>query len=1527
MEIKQNGLEVAIIGLACRFPGSNTVDSFWQNLIAGLELTSVFPETDIKQNHQTIKVGGILDDVELFDASFFDINPRDAETIDPQHRLFLECAWSALEHAGYNSQRENRPIGVYVGIGMSTYLLYNLYPDQELMASRGLLQTMTGTEKDHVPTRVSYKLNLKGPSLSVQTACSSSLVAVHLACQGLLNGECDMALASGVAVKVPQNELTLSPMELVSPSGHCRAFDAQANGTIGGNGIGVVVLKRLEDAIADRDYIYAVIKGSAINNDGDTKIGYTAPSQEGQARVIRAAQMMAEVEPDTITYIEAHETGTSLGDPIEIAALTQAFRARTNKQGYCAIGSVKTNIGHLDAAAGIAGLIKTVLALHHKVLPPSLNFEIPNPQIDFEHSPFYVNTQLREWQTNGIPRRAGVSSFGFGGTNAHVILEEAPAVEKQGSRGAGEQGRKYHLLVISAKTESALETATDNLAQHLVQHPNLNLADVAYTLQVGRREFNHRRILVCQDIQDAINTLHNRASQRVFTHYQEPSERPIVFMFPGQGAQYVNMARELYQHEIIFQQECDRCFALLKPHLNIDLRQVLYPTAADTQTATQQLQQTAITQPALFVIEYALAKLWMSWGIVPHAAIGHSIGEYVAATLAGVFSLEDALALVATRGQLMQKQPPGTMLAVGLSRDAVQSFLGEKLSLAASNSPSLSVISGSIEAVEALEKQLAVQKVDYRRLHTSHAFHSQMMDAIIEPFIAQLQRLNLKPPQIKLISNVTGTWMTAEDATDPTYWARQLRQSVQFSLGIAELLKDTQAIFLEVGPGQTLSTLTRQQTSERIVISSLPRPQEQKSDLEFLLKALGRLWLAGVQVDGSGFYADQKPARLPLPTYPFERQRYWVDPPKPSTDRQGRLDKKPDIADWFYVPLWQRSISPLPKMDEQKRCWLVFVDESGLGSGMVERLEQLGYTAIQVKIGAEFSKNSDRVYTINPQQQKHYEQLLREILVLEPISFIAHLWSITPHLSFAASQDLGFYSLLYLAQAIGNQNLTGAIHMGVVSSNIQDVTGTETICPQKATLLGTCKVIPQEYANITCCSIDVVLESFSKNQISDRIIQEIAAQSTDTVVAYRGNYRWLPTYTAVRLETAREKIPLQPKGVYLITGGLGGIGLAIAEYLAQTVQAKLILVSRSSLPSKNEWEQWLKDHDRHDATAIKIRQVQILENLGAEVLVLSADVTNVAQMQMVAERSQQVFGQIQGIFHAAGIAGGGIIQLKTPEMAANVMAPKVKGTLVLEETFKNTHLDFLVLFSSLSSIVGGAGQVDYCAANIFLDVFATYKASQTKTFTTSINWDAWEEIGMGVKTQEISETLKQQHLETLRTGISPKEGLDSLSRVLQSGLNRVVVSTKDLQAVVKQKHDGIAQNEELNPQKTQTSPSARGRSRKTTTYIAPRNEIEQQIAQIWQEQLGIEAVGVNDNFFELGGHSLLAVRIVSRLREIYQVELSLRTLLEAPTLAKVASAITENLLQQAELEEMNQVLAEIEGLSLEEVKEQLSNSQ
>jgi acyl transferase domain-containing protein/thioesterase domain-containing protein len=877
---------IAIVGMAGRFPGAKNVDEFWQNLRDGVESIYFFSEEELEslgidesvvRDPRYVKARGVLEDIELFDASFFGFNPREAEITDPQHRFFLESAWQALENAGYNSETYAGSIGVYAGAGtFNTYFLNNLYPNHQLRESVGDFQLAIANEKDFLATRVSYKLNLKGPSITVQTACSTSLVAISMACQSLLTYQCDMALAGGVSIGVNQKTGYFYKEGMIfSPDGHCRAFDAKAQGTVSGSGVGIVVLKRLEEAIADGDYIYAVIKGSALNNDG-AKIGYTAPSIDGQAQAIADALAIAEIPPETVTYIEAHGTGTPLGDPIEIAGLTQAFSLETKKKGFCAIGSAKTNIGHLDTAAGVTGLIKTVQALKHQLIPPSLHFEQANPKIDFANSPFYVNTKLSEWKAGKTPRRAGVSSFGIGGTNAHVVLEEAPSVEKSG------ESRPSQVLVLSAKTSSALDCATVNLSNYLKQHPDENLADVAYTLQVGRRAFSHRRLVVCNDIQEGAIALDNLDPKRVFTNLQESKNRPVVFMFSGQGSQYINMSLELYQVETTFREQIDICSEILKPHLGIDLRHVLYPNEAQAQAATNQLKQTAITQPALFAIEYALAKLWMSWGVNPKAMIGHSIGEYVAACLAGVFSLEDGLSLVAARGKLMQQLPSGSMLAVPLPEQQVQEFLGNKLDLAVINGASMSVLSGATNAVDELAQKLLEKGVECRRLHTSHAFHSQMMEPILEPFTEQVKKVKLKAPKIPYLSNVTGNWITATEATNPSYYAQHLRQTVRFAEGLQKLLKDPNQILLEVGPGRTLNTLAKQHPNkgaQQIVLSSLRHPQDQNSDVAFLLTTLGKLWLGGVQIDWSTFYASEQRYRLPLPTYPFERQRYWIEAP------------------------------------------------------------------------------------------------------------------------------------------------------------------------------------------------------------------------------------------------------------------------------------------------------------------------------------------------------------------------------------------------------------------------------------------------------------------------------------------------------------------------------------------------------------------------------------------------------------------------------------------------------------------------
>ncbi|MFS0517036.1 beta-ketoacyl synthase N-terminal-like domain-containing protein [Nostoc sp. UIC 10607] len=901
-----NNSEIAIISLAGRFPEAKNIDSFWQNLRDGVESISRLTDEelinsgvslDLLNNPNYVKASAVLSDIELFDANFFAYSAKEAELIDPQQRLFLELAWEAIEKAGYDPHTYNGLIGVYAGVGMNRYLVNNLYSHHQLLETVDPLQLIISNDKDFLPTRVAYKLNLTGTAVNVQTACSTSLVAVHLACQSLLNCECDMALAGGVTLSIPRKIGYLHQEGMIlSPDGHCRAFDAKAQGTIASSGAGIVVLKRLKDAISDRDHIHAIIKGSAINNDGAIKVGFTAPSVSGQAAVISEAQVIAGVDAETISYIEAHGTATPLGDPIEIAALTQAFNQSTDKKGFCAIGSLKTNLGHLDTAAGVAGLIKTVLALQNKMLPPSLHFETPNPKIDFANSPFYVNTTLTEWKTNNTPRRAGVSSFGIGGTNAHVILEEAPLFE-QGRRGAEEQGRNYQLLVLSAKTANALEKATANLVTHLKEHPELNLGDVAYTLNSGRRGFNYRRMLICQDLEDAVKTLSSLAAQQVFTNYTEITERSVVFMFPGQGSQYVNMAREIYETETVFKEQVDYCSEILKPLLGLDLRHILYPREETIDEASKQLQQTAVAQPAIFVIEYALAKLWQSYGVEPQAAIGHSIGEYVAATLAEVFSLEDALSLVAARGQMMQQLPTGAMLSIPLPADKIKSLLGQELSVAAINQPSQCVVSGSTAAVDTLQNQLAAQGIECRRLHTSHAFHSQMMEPILKAFAERVKKVTLNPPKLPYISNLTGNWITVTQATNPDYYAQHLRSTVLFSQGVEKLLATPEQVLLEVGPGHTLTTLVKRhpdKAAAQTVLTSVRHPQEKQSDNHVLFTTLGQLWLAGVNIDWFGFYSHQEHYRLPLPTYPFERQRYWIDPPQKTA--WGQLQALPTTS-------------------------------------------------------------------------------------------------------------------------------------------------------------------------------------------------------------------------------------------------------------------------------------------------------------------------------------------------------------------------------------------------------------------------------------------------------------------------------------------------------------------------------------------------------------------------------------------------------------------------------------------------------
>jgi amino acid adenylation domain-containing protein len=898
----EGGLDIAIVAMNGRFPGAPDVERFWRNLRDGIEGSSVHSVEELValgadptavSAPSYVRVSAPIEGADLFDAAFFGFSPREAETMDPQQRVFLECAWEALEQAGYDSQRYPGLIGAYAASGTAEYLFFHLLP--HLNDLHSILQLSIGNEKDFLATRVSYELDLRGPSLNVQTGCSSGLVAVHLACQALLAYQCDMALAGGISLQLPVIPgYPYQPGGILSPDGHCRAFSAEAEGTLASSGIGVVVLKRLADAVADGDTIRAVIKGTAINNDGGGKIGYTAPGIEGQARVIDMAHAAAAVDPRSITFVEGHGSGTPLGDPIEVAALTRAFRGGTEDRQFCALGSVKSNIGHTDTAAGLAGLIKTALALEHRQIPPTLHFERPNPRIDFAGSPFYVNNRLIDWPEGPTPRRAGVSSFGIGGTNAHAVLEEAPEPVPSAPP------RPWDLLVLSARSEAALEVATDRLAEHLERNPAENLSDIAWTLQDGRRRFAHRHVLVCRDGDDtasAARALRERDPRRLLGGFDEAADRPVVFLFPGVGDHYPGMAAGLYRDEPVFRRELDRCADLLTPLLGTDLRTLLFPQGPDGKPAAagvdlkamlgrtdpfagSPLARTAIAQPVLFAVELALARLWMSWGIRPSAMLGYSLGEYVAACVAGVLSVEDALRVVAERARLIEALPAGGMLAVALPEPETAPLLTGGLAVAAVNGPVLTVVAGPPDEIERLAGALAERGVAARRLPTTHAFHTRGMEPIAGAVRELLSSVRLRAPEIPYLSDVTGTWITAAEATDPDYWVAHLLRPVRFGDAVAELWSDPARALLEVGPGQGLGSLALQHpeapTGDRVVVPSLRGAWERREDGDVLLGALGRLWLAGCRVDWAGFHAGARRRRVPLPTYPFERRRYWV---------------------------------------------------------------------------------------------------------------------------------------------------------------------------------------------------------------------------------------------------------------------------------------------------------------------------------------------------------------------------------------------------------------------------------------------------------------------------------------------------------------------------------------------------------------------------------------------------------------------------------------------------------------------------
>ena len=933
--------DIAVVGRALRVPGARTVGEFWDNLRNGVESVRRLSDAELRaagvdpavmSDPNYIKVGAPLEGMELFDAGFFGFSPREASIMDPQHRHFLEVAWEALEDAGHIPEGFSGRIGVFGGSGMNAYMPYHLFTNPKLMTAAGLfLVRHTGNDKDFLTTRVSYLFDLRGPSVNIQTACSTSLVAIHSACQSLINQECDMALAGGVTIELPHGHGYLyQEGEILSDDGHCRAFDRKAKGTIFGSGVGLVVLRRLEDALADGDTVYAVVKASAVNNDGGRKVGYLAPSVDGQAEAVAEALNLSGVPADSISYIECHGTGTPVGDPIEIAGLTHAFRSLTDRTGFCAVGSAKTNIGHLDTAAGVAGFIKVVEMLRHQSLVPNLHFREPNPEVDWPKTPFFVSDRTAAWRSkSGEPLRASVNSLGVGGTNAHVVLEEARPIRST------QPGRATTVLVLSARSKASLDRATARLADHLERTPDLSLNDVAYTLAAGRRRFPERRAIVAASAEEAIAGLRAGGPPRWLSAPTLQQGAKVAFLFPGGGAQYPGMAADLYASEPVFRARVDTCLDLLETHHGIDLRPVLFPGPENQEKAAAELVRPSLALPALLTIELAVAELLKSWGVTPAAMLGHSMGEYAAAFLAGVFSLRDVLSVVACRGRLFETLPDGGMLSVPLPESELLPELVQGLSFAASNGPGLSLVSGEVAAIGELEARLKAKGVEARRLAITVAAHSQMLDPILNEFETYLRTLRMSEPTMPFLSNVTGTWIRPDEARDPRYWVRHLRQPVRFAEGLTTLASDSSLAFLEVGPGRTLTSLAQAHPAvgaRRTTIQSLRHPHDASSDTAMLFGAVGRLWAAGVEPNWKAFVGNGR-RRVSLPTYAFDHERHWIEPGNGFFLRREAtqaLDRKEDRSQWTYRPVWRESERPDTRR-APGRTILVFEDDGGVG--------------------------------------------------------------------------------------------------------------------------------------------------------------------------------------------------------------------------------------------------------------------------------------------------------------------------------------------------------------------------------------------------------------------------------------------------------------------------------------------------------------------------------------------------------------------------------------------------------------------
>jgi amino acid adenylation domain-containing protein len=1461
--------KIAIIGMAGRFPGAADVDSFWKNIKNGVE-SIVFAEADelIEAGLDEDFVahpsfvpcrGGLLEDKEYFDALFFGYTPREAEVMDPQVRVLHEVAWHALENAGYDSFSYAGTIGVFAGAS-SNFHWHALSVMSGKSGDLGHFTASQLTDKDFLCTRLAFKLNLEGPAVTVQTSCSTSLVATHMACRSILSGECSMALAGGVSVSAEEHlGYQYQDGMILSKDGHCRAFDVEASGVVGGEGVGMIVLKPLSAAQEEGDHIHAVILASAINNDGNHKAGFTAPGVQGQVGVIKKALRTAAIQPETIGYIEAHGTGTPIGDPIEIQSLIQAFS--TEQIGFCAIGSVKTNIGHLDTAAGVAGLIKTVMALQERVLPPSLHYRTPNPAINFERSPFYVNRELEAWGDPQDTLRAGISSFGIGGTNAHIILEQAPPQLET----PGKSNPKPCLLPLSAQSPEALDQLSQELAIYMAKHPRLRLEDIAYTLQVGRNSKAHRRTICCKTPKEAVEVLTGKGGNRPATFHATVEDRPIYFLFPGLGSQYKGMARDLATREPLFHATLRRCCDICSG-LGIDISQEFF---GENGSEPLDVHDFEIGQALMFSVQYSLASLLMEWGIQPRGMMGYSFGEYTAAAVAGVMTPEEALGLIVARGRLVNDCPEGAMLSVPLSAEEAAELSTASTAIAIDNGSSC-VLSGPTPDIDLIEKKIKDQRLFATPIKTGRAIHSPMMEPILDEFKQYCQKISFKAPRIPYISNVTGDWFDTEERFESHYWADHLRQTVQFSRGVDKILEQGDALFLEVGPGTDITALLRRRLPEdakRFGLNMM-RPEANKlNDHTYLLNKIGQLWLYGQSIDWRAVFAGGETRRVPLPGYPFQRQRFWIESSvlqeaaQPAA-RQTEIVKEANMDEWFYWPQWQRT-AKLPAIDRRRALesgWLVFADPASPGYEMALHLRDFGADVVWVRIGEEFSIAGENDFVIDPGNREHYLELFKEIShrSFKPRRLIHGFTAMNGD----CGLDMGFYSAVYMVKALAKELELDEATIFFLTSGAFDMDGGDEVNPFNGALAGLAKVIPQEYPHLRTRVVDI------ERSIPDQLIQECLVNSTDTAVAYRNSRRWRQVVEAARFPQPGEgETLLKKKGVYLLTGGLGNIGFILARYLAKEWQADLILVSRSSSPTKLE----------------KIRE---LEEMDIRVVAAYLDVADTPALKEAVSEAERELGPIDGIIHAAGFVGDGSVKTIDQMVDSDCrkhFAPKIDGTMAIRSLAESRNLDFCLLTSSLSPVLGGVGFAAYAASNAVMDLMAHAFGKESQCHWLSVNWADWrfDEPEDGAIASSIGG-------EGLKLAMGPDEGIETFVRILSHCTeHQVIVSAGDLDARI-DRWVRLESLQQMEGEKPEESKQYYERPILATTYKAPQCEVEQTLTSIWRRFFGFRDVGVDDHFFELGGDSLSAINMMARIHKELNVVIPLQEFFRHPTISGLA---------------------------------------